>query len=78
MAYQTTITCRECGKNKQVIVPSSGGYVSECGECKAKIEQEMRDRHFAELDALSLEERIRRIEEWIYDYKPTHVPPPRF
>jgi len=74
----TTITCTVCGENKQVIVPSSGGYVNECGECKERIRAEMRDRHFAELDALTLEERVRRIEEWIYEYKPTYVPPPRF
>ena len=77
MAYNTIITCTECGQNKSVIVPSSG-YVTQCGECRAKIQEEARKRHFAELDELSLEERIRKIEEWIYDYRPQHVPPPRF
>ena len=78
MAYQTTIFCTECGKSKQTIASADNPAPRRCFECKTKIDAEMRERHFAELDELSLEERIRKIEEWIYDYKPTHVPPPRF
>ena len=78
MAYHSTITCLECGENKNVIVSSSGGYPTHCGECRAREEQLRRSNYFAELDKLPLEERIRKIEEWIYEYKPTYVAPPRF
>ena len=27
---------------------------------------------------LPIEERLARIEAWIYDYRPSYVPPPRF
>lgn len=77
MAYLTTITCLECGENKTVAV-SAGEFVTHCGECRDKEEQLRRVNYFAELDKLTLEERVRKIEEWIYEYKPTYVPPPRF
>ena len=77
MAYSTTITCTKCLKLKTIIV-SSGDFTTVCGECKAAEEQEKRDKYFAELDKLTLEERVRRIEEWIYDYQPQYVPPPRY
>ena len=78
MAYNVTITCIRCKKNKNVIVSSGSGAPLVCGDCTKKEREELRDKYFAGLDKLSMEERVRRIEEWIYDYKPTYVPPPRF
>ena len=78
MAYNTVITCTACGENKNVIVPSSGPRTSRCHDCEAAYNAEQRANYFAELDNLTLEERVRRIEEWIYEYKPTYVEPPRF
>lgn len=49
-----------------------------CHDCAGR---KFNDKRRAELDKLSqlpIEERIARIEEWIYDYRPTYVPPPRF
>lgn len=39
---------------------------------------EDRTAMLAALAALPMEERIARIEAWIYDYKPQYVEPPRF
>jgi hypothetical protein len=49
-----------------------------CGACKAREIDLARIEHFAKLDALPIEERLRRIETWIYDYRPQYVSPPRF
>ena len=78
MAYQTTITCIECHKNKQVIVGGGNSPSLVCHECQSAKDAERREKYFAELDKLPLEERIRKIEEWIYEYRPTYVAPPRF
>ena len=76
MAYMTNIHCMECGENKTVAV--GAGQVPEliCGACQGLKDAERREEYFASLDKLPLEERIRKIEEWIYEYRPTHVPPP--
>ena len=78
MAYHTTITCIECGKNKNIIVSSAGEYPTQCRECQDKEAYRQRKEYFAELDKLPPEERVRKIEQWIYEYRPTYVPPPRF
>ena len=78
MAYMTTIFCTECQTSKQAIASADNPAPLVCGECRSKIEATRREKHFAELDKLPLEERIRKIEEWIYDYRPQYVPPPRF
>ncbi len=40
--------------------------------------EDARTKALAELATLSTEERLARIEAWIYDYRPSYVPPPRF
>ena len=40
--------------------------------------EEARFNTLAALSALPLDERLARIEAWIYDYQPTYVPPPTF
>lgn len=73
MAYITTNRCITCGHTWQGI-----GGSTECTECySSRIGREKRE-YFGALDALTIEERIRRIEEWIYYYKPEYVPPPRY
>ena len=37
-----------------------------------------RTKALTELAALPIEERLARIEAWIYDYQPQYVPPPMF
>lgn len=78
MAYQTMIFCTECSQSKQAIASADNPAPIVCSECRIRIESERREKYFAELDKLTVEERIRKIEEWIYNYQPTYVPPPRF
>lgn len=79
MAYLTDVFCTECQQTKQTIVGSNGPrYHSVCSECQTILDKQERDTHFTALDKLTLEERLRKIEEWTYDYKPTYVPEPRF
>lgn len=40
-----------------------------CSTCHARTIGEKRERHLAELGSLSVEERLARIEAWIYDYQ---------
>jgi len=66
-----------CPQCKEVYTPmfASGSSVSSgcpyCAKAKALSKEE---KHFAELDALSMEERVRRVEKWIYNYKPRRDP----
>jgi len=63
----------KCPTCKQVYTPIyAAGSVrgSGCPFCADTAATEKEEKHFAELDALEMEERIRRIEKWIYNYKP--------
>ena len=77
MAYLTTIYCLQC-KTYQKVFVGSNSYKVLCDDCTSKNAEEAHDKYRAELDDLPLSERIRRVEEWIYAYKPTYVEPPRF
>jgi hypothetical protein len=78
MAVLSMITCEGCGKRAEVNHSPADAPPKFCGECRARALASKRDQHFAELDTLTVEERLRRIEAWIYDYRPQWVPPPRF
>ena len=67
-------TCVVCGRKGQIAVSSGCVAPSLCTGCK-KLESDCtRREHFHGLDGLTVEERLRKIERWIYDYKP-HVNP---
>jgi hypothetical protein len=55
--------CAGCGIKKELNYYGDG----YCGECKKKREEIKRKGHFEFLDTLTLEQRIRKIEEQIYD-----------
>ena len=78
MAVVSQITCERCGKTTHASHSPADAKPKICGPCRGKEATSKRDRHFAELDALPIEERLRRIEAWIYDYRPQYVEPPRF
>lgn len=42
---------------------------SKCGNCETREEIENRYQHFLKLDNLTLDERVRKIEEMIYNWK---------
>lgn len=63
--HTNTYSCNVCGK-------SFVGGMSQrtCNGCRDIKKAELRKEHFANLDLLSMEERLRKVEEWIYDYEP--------
>jgi hypothetical protein len=78
MALVSSIRCEKCGKAKDVWYSSSQGKPRICADCTAEAVAKKRAEHFAELDKLSIHDRLRRVEEWQYDYEPQYLPPPRF
>ncbi len=78
MALCQIITCSRCGQSSDVWFSSSEGPPTVCHACTGKDAELKKREALAALAALPLEQRIARIEEWIYDYQPTYVPPPRF
>ena len=78
MAVLSKITCERCGVTTHVSHSPANAAPKICGACWGKELGSKRDQHFATLDALSVEERLRRVEAWIYDFRPQYVPPPRF
>lgn len=78
MAVLSRIKCKRCEASATVNHSPADAPPEICGLCQQAEVESKRDQHFAELDALSVEERLRRIEAWIYDYRPQWVPPPRF
>lgn len=79
MALLGNITCSDCGQLKSVMYDPAKAPPKVCKDCRAVRVADKRKEHFAALDALSMEERVRRIEEWIYDFKfPVHPSDVRF
>lgn len=74
MAITTSIKCRKCGEKKYV-THSVSDYPTVCSDCR-KIEADAeKTAFFAELDKLTTEQRLRRVEEWQYDYdRADHTP----
>ena len=62
--------CSICGKHSML-------YNSEttCRPCQEEAKKTERRRHFEDLDKMSLENRIRRIEEILYDEPWEHTHP---
>lgn len=78
MSLLSKIKCARCGTTTHVNHSPADPPPEICNVCRGKDVASKRDQHFAELDALSTEERLRRVETWIYDYRPQYVDPPRF
>ena len=71
MALLRTITCTVCGKEKTIAVTHTNFGRTVCNSCLASMEADNRQRYFDVLDTMSIHERVRAIEKWIYDYKPS-------
>lgn len=78
MAYLINIVCQGCGREAEEVVGAGSVPPQICHFCRDKRGKQDRAAHLKGLRALTLQQRLRRIEEWIYDYKPQHVPAPRF
>lgn len=77
MALQSQISCTRCKQTKNV-VHRAGDFPNICHDCRGKEADDKRASTLTKIAALPVEERLARIEAWIYDYRPTYVPPPRF
>ena len=66
MAFVTTITCSVCGETKPVTF-ADGDYHTVCNDCTNKERIQKRTIYLNGLTFLSVEERLRKIEEMLYD-----------
>lgn len=70
MALSSRITCADCGQEKYVLHSAREFPPKICGECRKAALAEKRSTYLKSLAELTIEERLVKIEEWIYDYKP--------
>lgn len=70
MALLINITCLTCGKESQECIGAGLPAPNICSECRQAEEDLKRRIHLHGLEVLTLTERIRKLEEWAYDYKP--------
>jgi len=68
MAFLQSFTCGVCGMARQEL--SSEDFPNTCHQCEEDEKKFKRKKHFEELDKLTIEKRLRMVEEWIYDYRP--------
>jgi hypothetical protein len=78
MALVSMIHCSVCDKDSHEVVAAGMPMPTVCSGCQKINHDQHRAFNLAGLKALPVEERLSRIEAWIYDYKPVHVPAPRF
>jgi hypothetical protein len=73
MALCRTITCSRCNERKEVWFSASDfGPPDICGGCSKKDRDASKRADLDALAALSMEERVARIEEWIYEHRRNH------
>ena len=70
MAIGSSIQCQVCGKDATVYHSVRENPPNVCGPCQLAKAVEEKQNHLDSLKQLSIEERIARIEEWIYDFEP--------
>lgn len=69
MAFLAHGICSKCGKDFTKMIASGGGIPTICSNCEAKETTNRRLQYLKGLEALTVEERLKKIEKWIYDYK---------
>ncbi|RLI71033.1 hypothetical protein DRO91_06075 [Candidatus Heimdallarchaeota archaeon] len=73
MAYLATIHCVVCDETKEEVI-GAGALRNVCGSCMRAENKKREVMHLKGLEALTTEERLKRIESWIYNYKPHREP----
>ena len=74
MARFERMYCRVCDQTKNVCISAGETYRSMCHECEMKQNEDEKTKYLNGLKVLTIEERILKIEEWIYDHsKVSHV-----
>ena len=74
MAISSKITCDTCHQEKNEMHDPSKAPPTTCAQCREKKAAEARQLHLDELAKLPTEERLRRIEEFIYDHQRSYHP----
>jgi len=62
MAHITDWVCIQCGSS----IHSSRPRNNVCAPCQSTNESNDRKAHFRKLEEMSIEERLRKVEEWQY------------
>jgi len=77
MAYMhPAVVCPKCNHEYRPMSSSGSNNKSGCPVCEMRAATKREEEYFARLDTMSMEERVRRIERWIYEYKaPSRYPP---
>ncbi len=78
MAVIVDCTCIKCRKRWRGATGSGMPAPTLCGECEKEEKDIERREYFGALDGLTLEERVRKIEEWIYNYKKPNQWPQKY
>jgi hypothetical protein len=74
MAIITTIICQECNREAREMHNPVNPPPKVCSICQSFRDATAKDEHLHSLSQLPVEERLTKIEEWIYDYQ--HRKPP--
>ena len=69
MAFIINFICRTCHQNVQEAV-GSGQTRNQCRSCENKEAAAKRAQYLKGLEALTIEERLAKLEAWTYDYRP--------
>jgi len=70
MALVVEFVCSKCNKHSQMAIGCGSPTPTVCNSCNRIQSERLRRQYFSGLDGLTIEERLRNIEEWIYDYRP--------
>ena len=65
-----TIVCTVCGEKSEIAFTYKNSEQTVCYSCFQIEKDRIRKEYFDELDKLKLTERVRLLEEWVYNYKP--------
>lgn len=69
MALAIKMHCDVCGEEKQIFKVDGTPWPDVCPDCKATKEAKEKETFLRKLRSKPLEERIARIEEWLYDHE---------
>jgi len=71
MALQVNGFCLKCEKTFSTLIGSGQITPSICPICERIETDKKKEEYFATLEPLTLKQRLRKVEEWIYDYEPS-------
>ena len=77
VALLIKIHCEVCKKEKNVMVAASRARPTVCNACRIAKERQDERLHFLRLDGMTVRQRLREIEAWVYLHKnQRHYTPP--